>query len=517
MARWNAGSPHRKRGLAITPVKFGISFTLSHLNQAGALVLIYQDGTVQVSHGGTEMGQGVHTNIRAIAARELGVAPGQVRVMPTSTDKVPNTSATAASVGTDINGAATQNACEILRGRLAAVALALFGPESRLERLRFADGHVFDCDQPGTRIAFGELARQAWTRRVSLSATGFYATPGVHWDWGTVSGRPFHYFACGAAVGGGGSGWIHGDAPALAGGHSARCGRRDQRRNQPRASGGRFRARVGLADDGGAEMDKDGRLLTHSPDTYKIPAIGDMPEEFHVNFLKNSAPKQTILGHKAVGEPPLMLAISVREALRDAVAAFMRRAVPFCSRRLPRRRRFGWRRRNIRDNPGHSCCDRPPATVNSERAHLYREHHSKLCGGAPGRRPLQAARQQLTKDWWDLRRSTHELYTSQVVLDEIANGETRMAEQRLELMAHIDLLELTDEARALTKEILISGLLPAAADRDAAHIALATAHEMDILLSWNCRHIANATIQARLRLLVEKSNFTLPSFARRTN
>src|SRR5208283_2257739 len=151
IAKWNAAHPHSKRGLAITPVKFGISFTVTHLNQAAALVLVYQDGTVQVNHAGTEMGQGLHTNITAIAARELGIRPEQVRVMPTSTDKVPNTSATAASCGTDLNGAAVQNACEIIRARLAPVEARLLkeknGRAPATNKLVFADGLVCDSRQ----------------------------------------------------------------------------------------------------------------------------------------------------------------------------------------------------------------------------------------------------------------------------------------------------------------------------------------------------------------------------------
>ncbi|HWD20635.1 MAG TPA: xanthine dehydrogenase molybdopterin binding subunit [Verrucomicrobiae bacterium] len=318
LARWNAASPHRKRGLAITPVKFGISFTLTHLNQAGAFVLIYQDGAVQVNHGGTEMGQGVHTNIRAIAAQALGVAPENIRVMPTSTDKVPNTSATAASVGTDINGAAVKNACETLRARLLPAACALLGSDSA----EFAAGRVFDPSRPEKRISFHDVVQKAWQTRVSLSATGYYATPGITWDRAAGQGRPFHYFACGAAV-------AEVEVDGFTGMH--RLLRADILHDigEPINKGisrgqveGGFAQGVGWLTSEELLWDDKGRLLTHSPDTYKIPAIGDMPEAFHVHFLKNSAPKNTVLGHKAVGEPPLMLAISVREALRDAIAAF---------------------------------------------------------------------------------------------------------------------------------------------------------------------------------------------------
>ncbi len=296
LSEWNVAHPHEKRGLAITPVKFGISFTTSHLNQAGALVLIYQDGTVQVNHGGTEMGQGVHTNIALIAARELDIPLECVRVMPTRTDKVPNTSATAASCGTDLNGAAVKNACDILNERLAPYRLS---------------GRTF-----------AEVTQAAYLQRVSLSATGYYRTPDIHFDWTTGRGKPFHYFAVGAAVSevevDGFTGMfrllrtdiLHDVGAAI---NPAVC--------RGQIEGG-FVQGVGWLTCEELVWDKEGRLLTHSPDTYKIPAMGDRPRDFRVAFLSDAAQPNTIHGSKAVGEPPLMLAISVREAIRDAVAAF---------------------------------------------------------------------------------------------------------------------------------------------------------------------------------------------------
>ena len=326
LARWNAAQPNRKRGLAITPVKFGISFTVTHLNQAGAFVLIYQDGTVQVNHGGTEMGQGVHTNMAAIAAHELGLTPEDIRVMPTSTDKVPNTSATAASCGTDLNGAAVKNACEILRARLAPIASELLkqknGRAPASSNLKFAAGFVLDAKQPRSKIAFAEVAKAAYLQRVSLSTTGYYATPGIHWDRLAGKGKPFHYFACGAAV-------TEVEVDGFTGMH--RVLRADILHdvgdsingaiNRGQIEGG-FIQGMGWLTSEELKWDDQGRLLTHSPDTYKIPAIGDTPPEFKVSFLKNAAQQDVIFGSKAVGEPPLMLAISVREALRDAIAAF---------------------------------------------------------------------------------------------------------------------------------------------------------------------------------------------------
>jgi xanthine dehydrogenase molybdopterin binding subunit/xanthine dehydrogenase small subunit len=326
IARWNASHPHRKRGIAITPVKFGISFTVTHLNQAGALVLIYQDGTVQVNHGGTEMGQGVHTNIMAIAAKELGLPMENVRVMPTSTDKVPNTSATAASCGTDLNGAAVKNACEILRERLIPVAIELLkektGRKPKREELNLSGGFIYDRKRPKAAIPFADVVKKAYLSRISLSATGYYCTPGIHWDRATGRGKPFHYFACGAAV-------TEVEVDGFTGMH--RVLRADilhdvgdsinEGVNRGQIEGG-FVQGMGWLTTEELKWDDKGLLLTHSPDTYKLPAVGDMPQIFNVNFLKNASQKSVVFGSKAVGEPPLMLAISVREAIRDAAAGF---------------------------------------------------------------------------------------------------------------------------------------------------------------------------------------------------
>jgi xanthine dehydrogenase molybdopterin binding subunit/xanthine dehydrogenase small subunit len=331
IAKWNGKNPHHKRGIAMTPVKFGISFTLTHLNQAGALVLVYQDGSVQVNHGGTEMGQGIHTNVAAIAAQELGVKPEQVRVMPTSTDKVPNTSATAASAGTDMNGAAVKNACEILKERLAPVAADVSRLTSKNSQSRFtsaatdmvfADGFVFQQKHPETKIPFAEVVKAAYLSRVSLSATGYYRTPGIHWDRAAGRGRPFHYFACGAAV-------TEVEVDGFTGMH--RVLRVDilhdagnsinEGINRGQIEGG-FVQGLGWLTTEELKWNDEGQLLTHSPDTYKIPSVGDTPQIFNVTLLKNATQKNVIHGSKAVGEPPLMLAISAREAIRDAVAAF---------------------------------------------------------------------------------------------------------------------------------------------------------------------------------------------------
>ncbi|MCS6899438.1 MAG: xanthine dehydrogenase molybdopterin binding subunit [Myxococcales bacterium] len=319
IASFNAKSQRIKRGLAITPVKFGISFTATFLNQAGALVLIYRDGTVQVNHGGTEMGQGLFTKIQGIAARELGVPPSHIRVMKTQTDKVPNTSATAASSGSDLNGAAVKAACEQLRERLAPVAADLLGyPDP--SGLRFHGGQI--AEPGGGSIPFATAVEAAYMRQVSLSATGFYRTPGIGYDKAKGRGKPFYYFVYGAAVTevevDGWSGMkrvrrvdiLHDVGESLNPGV-----------DRGQIEGG-FVQGMGWLTGEELKWTRDGRLLTHSASTYQIPSIGDAPSVFHVELLPRAEQAGVIHGSKAVGEPPLMLALSVREAIRDAIAAF---------------------------------------------------------------------------------------------------------------------------------------------------------------------------------------------------
>ena len=315
---WNQAHPHRKRGIAITPVKFGISFTLRHYNQAGALVLIYADGSVQVNHGGTEMGQGLHTKILSIAMQLLGLPSTSIRLMHTRTDKVPNTSATAASSGTDLNGMAVADACQQLLARLSALAAELL--QCTTEDVSFSEGHVQGSG--GQTIPFTSLAAIAYTRRIPLFAAGFYATPDLHWDWAIGKGKPFHYYAFGAAVSeveiDGFTGMHHicrvdilhdvGDSlnPAIDRGQIE----------------GAFVQGMGWLTCEELKWDPEGKLLTHSASTYAIPTFSDAPIDFRVSLLSEATQPNTIRGSKAVGEPPLMLAISVREALRDAVYAF---------------------------------------------------------------------------------------------------------------------------------------------------------------------------------------------------
>jgi len=341
MAAWNAQHDRVKRGMAITPVKFGISFTLTHYNQAGALVHIYQDGTVQVNHGGTEMGQGVHTKVLGVAMRELGLPAAAIRMMRTSTDKVPNTSATAASSGADLNGAAVAAACGTLRERLAPVAArmlaAKWGHPLTANEVEFVNGRAkihsraLVATGSGERqgadasVSFAEVCRQAYVERVSLSATGFYGTPGIYWDWAKGEGRPFAYFAGGVAVsevevdGYTGTSRVRRVDIVHDVGDSLNPGV-----DRGQIEGG-FVQGTGWLTSEELKWDADGRLLTHSASTYQIPAIGDAPVEFNVTLLPDAANANAVHGSKAVGEPPLMLAISVREAIRDAVAARLRR------------------------------------------------------------------------------------------------------------------------------------------------------------------------------------------------
>lgn len=328
---WNRAHPRIKRGLAVTPVKFGISFTLTHYNQGGALVHVLLDGTVQVNHGGTEMGQGLHTKILGVAMRELGLPAECIRMMKTSTDKVPNTSATAASAGADLNGAAVRAACATLRERMAPLAAELLDPEKDgpagrgvkpLLQLAYEDRFVFDRARPERRVPFVELVRRCYMERISLSATGYYATPGIHWDWNQGTGRPFAYYAGGAAVSevevDGYTGMsrvvrvdiVHDVGDSLNPGV-----------DRGQIEGG-FVQGLGWLTSEELKWDAQGRLLTHSASTYQIPAISDAPMEFNVTLLPNATNPHAVHGSKAVGEPPLMLAISVREAIRDAVAAF---------------------------------------------------------------------------------------------------------------------------------------------------------------------------------------------------
>lgn len=314
---FNAENKVLKRGLALTPVKFGISFTVQHLNQAGALIHVYTDGSIQLNHGGTEMGQGLYTKVAQVVAQELQVDINTIRCTATRTDKVPNTSPTAASSGSDINGMAAQDAARKIRERLEEFASTHFDvPRSAVQ---FADNRVTVGDRT---LGFAELVNLAYHQRIPLSATGFYRTPKIHYDRSTASGRPFYYFANGAAV-------SEVLVDTLTGEYRVErvdiCHDVGNSLNPAIDIGqieGGFIQGMGWLTTEELAWDNSGRLATVGPATYKIPAIGDTPSIFNVELLPDSPNAEaTIFRSKAVGEPPLMLAISVWSALRDAVAS----------------------------------------------------------------------------------------------------------------------------------------------------------------------------------------------------
>lgn len=317
IAAFNAREPVLRRGLALTPVKFGISFTVKHLNQAGALIHVYTDGSIQLNHGGTEMGQGLYTKVAQVVAQELQVDVHRIRCTATRTDKVPNTSPTAASSGSDINGMAALNAAQKIRRRLTEFATAHFGVTE--DEISFAANTV----TVGKRhFSFGEFANLAYLNRIPLSATGFYKTPKIHYDREQATGRPFYYFANGAAVSEVLVDTLTGEYRVTRVDVCHDVGRSlnpDLDRGQ--IEGG-FIQGMGWLTTEELAWDDRGRLLTTGPATYKIPAIGDTPPLFNVELLPDSPNAEaTIFRSKAVGEPPLMEGISVWCALRDAVAS----------------------------------------------------------------------------------------------------------------------------------------------------------------------------------------------------
>ncbi|MFE5866643.1 xanthine dehydrogenase molybdopterin binding subunit [Streptomyces virginiae] len=324
IAAFNAAHPHTKRALAITGIKFGISFNLTAFNQAGALVLIYKDGSVLINHGGTEMGQGLHTKMLQVAATTLGIPLHKVRLAPTRTDKVPNTSATAASSGADLNGGAVKNACEQLRTRLLQVAASQLG--SNASDVRIVDGvaRTLGSDK---ELAWDDLVHTAYFQRVQLSASGYYRTEGLHWDAKSFRGSPFKYFSYGAAA-------AEVEVDGFTGAYRIR------RVDIVHDVGDSLSPMIDIGQvEGGfvqgagwltledmrwdtSDGPNRGRLLTQAASTYKLPSFSEMPEEFNVTLMENATEEGAVYGSKAVGEPPLMLAFCVREALRQAAASF---------------------------------------------------------------------------------------------------------------------------------------------------------------------------------------------------
>lgn len=323
---FNADSPVLKRGIALTPVKFGISFTVTHLNQAGALVHLYADGSIQVNHGGTEMGQGLYVKVAQVVADVFALPVEAIRITATRTDKVPNTSATAASSGADLNGMAAHNAAMTIRERVTAFLARTYGCDEGAVAFTPA-GVVVD----GETIPFATVARKAHLGRVSLSATGFYATPHILYDRAAHKGRPFYYFAYGAAVSEVVIDTLTGESRVLAVDILHDVGRSLNPAIDLGQIEGAFVQGQGWLTTEELVFDDAGRLLTHSPATYKIPTASDRPARMTIALWDGGNVEPTINRSKAVGEPPFMLALSVFGALSAAIAATapgVRAAVP---------------------------------------------------------------------------------------------------------------------------------------------------------------------------------------------
>jgi len=317
IAAFNAASPVLKKGLAFTPVKFGISFNVVHLNQAGALVHVYTDGSVLVNHGGTEMGQGLNTKVAQVVAHELGLPFSSVRCSATDTSKVANTSATAASTGSDLNGKAAQDAARKIKARLAAFAAEKFG--CAVELVAFEGGEVRGG---GQSLPFADLVAAAYLKRVQLWSDGFYATPGLHWDRAKLQGHPFYYYAWGGAV-------CEALVDTLTG--ESRITRADLLHDvgtplNPaldigQVEGGFIQGMGWLTMEELVWHPTTGLLTTHAPSTYKIPTANDCPPELNVELFGVANASETIHRSKAVGEPPLLLGFAALLAIKDACAA----------------------------------------------------------------------------------------------------------------------------------------------------------------------------------------------------
>jgi xanthine dehydrogenase large subunit len=317
VATFNASSPILKKGLALTPLKFGISFNVTHLNQAGALVHVYTDGSVLVNHGGTEMGQGLNTKVAQVVAHELGLPLASVRCTATDTQKIANTSATAASTGSDLNGKAAQDAARQIRERLAEFAAAQWGGPASSVRFDGAEVRMGDRNMP-----FAELVHAAYMARVQLWSDGFYATPGLSWNKQTMQGRPFYYYAYGAAVSEVLVDTLTGEWKLL-------------RADLLQDAGNSLNPAIDIGQIEGAFIQgmgwltmeelvwhpATGKLTTHAPSTYKIPTANDCPADFRTRLYNRPNVHDSIHRSKAVGEPPLLLPFSVFFAIRDAISA----------------------------------------------------------------------------------------------------------------------------------------------------------------------------------------------------
>lgn len=314
---WNNKNKFLKKGLALTPVKFGISFTLTHLNQAGALVHVYQDGSIRINHGGTEMGQGLFQKVAQVAAQEFSQPIENIKITATDTGKVPNTSATAASSGTDLNGMAVKVACEKIKFRLKSFLGKTY--KVKAMEIEFLNGSIY-CK--GKEYSFKSIIKQAYENRISLSATGFYATPEIKWDRLTGKGNPFYYFAYGAAVTEVIIDTLTGENRILRVDICHDAGKSINPAIDIGQIQGGYVQGAGWLTTEELIWNEEGKLMTHAPSTYKIPACSDRPRIFHTNLYHYEGnKKQTIYRSKAVGEPPFMLGISALMALNDAIAS----------------------------------------------------------------------------------------------------------------------------------------------------------------------------------------------------
>jgi xanthine dehydrogenase large subunit len=317
LADFNASSPILKRGIALTPVKFGISFTLIHLNQAGALVHLYRDGSISLNHGGTEMGQGLFVKVAQVVAEEFGTPLDMIKITATNTAKVPNTSPTAASAGTDLNAQAALNACKQIKDRLFAFIEEKWNVTR--ERVEFSNGNVLVGNQT---MSLGELATAAYVNRIQLSAAGFYKTPKITWDREKATGRPFYYFAYGASC-------SEVVVDTMTG--EMKVNRVDILHDVGKSLNpaidigqieGGFVQGMGWLTTEELVWDSAGRLRTHAPSTYKIPTAADVPADFRVALFESGGNREeSIYRSKAVGEPPLMLPLSVFSAINDAICS----------------------------------------------------------------------------------------------------------------------------------------------------------------------------------------------------
>ncbi|MDA0785923.1 MAG: xanthine dehydrogenase molybdopterin binding subunit [Proteobacteria bacterium] len=313
---FNASHTTLKKGLALMPVKFGISFNTPKLNQAGALVHVYADGSVHLNHGGTEMGQGLFTKVAQVVASVFQIDHDNIKISATRTDKVPNTSATAASSGSDLNGMAAFNAANTIKERMTGVAAELF--DTGAEQIEFRQNRVYAGNES---LSFGELAEETYNRRIQLSAAGFYSTPGLHWDAKKLVGNPFYYFTYGSAIAEVVIDTLTGESRVLRADMLQDCGNSLNPAIDLGQIEGAFVQGQGWLTSEELVWNDKGQLLTHGPSTYKIPGSRDVPPVFNVHILED-APNRvpTVFHSKAVGEPPLMLAISVWLAIRDAVS-----------------------------------------------------------------------------------------------------------------------------------------------------------------------------------------------------